>query len=58
LGIIFDNIGIGVSLGLIAATIVQMVNERKQKVEGAGVGLAIAVGGLLLIIAILAAPWL
>lgn len=51
-GIIFGNIAMGASLGLIIATIVRLAYEKRQNEKGAGVGLAISIGGLLVTLAI------
>jgi hypothetical protein len=52
LGLIFDELAMGSSLGLLVAVVAQLVREMKQGKRGAGVGLVIAVVGLLIVLGI------
>ena len=52
LGLIFDELAMGLSLGLLVAVVVQLVREQKEGKRGAGVGLVIAVAGLLIVLGI------
>jgi F0F1-type ATP synthase assembly protein I len=52
LGLIFDELAMGSSLGLLVAVVAQLVRELKQGKRGAGVGLVIAVAGLLIVLSI------
>jgi hypothetical protein len=52
LGLIFEELALGSSLGLLVAVVVQLIRELKQGKRGAGVGLVIAVAGLLIVLGI------
>jgi hypothetical protein len=52
LGLIFDELAMGLSLGLLVAVVVQLVREQREGKRGAGVGLVIAVTGLLIVLGI------
>jgi hypothetical protein len=50
LGLIVDNIGMGLATGLSLATLVNAYGEKKQNERNAGVAFAIGLGGFLVVL--------
>lgn len=50
LGLILDNIGMGLATGLSLATLVNAYGEKKQNERNAGVAVAIGLGGFLVVL--------
>lgn len=50
LGLILDEIGLGMATGLAVATLVNAANERKRNARNAGRAVAISIGGVAFVV--------